>query len=71
MCVYILQFTRHILAIIHFNCNLQRLPKMKKDGTAQINVVYPKFKNGEGTVRDVRVKPIFGKTMQHVKQNFL
>jgi hypothetical protein len=46
------------------------LPKTKKDGTAQVNVVYPKFKNGEGTVRDVRVKPIFGKIMQYVKPNF-
>jgi hypothetical protein len=40
---------------------------MKEDGTTRVNVVYPKFKNGEGTVRDVRVKPIFGKTIQHVK----
>jgi hypothetical protein len=42
---------------------------MKEDGTTQVNVVYPKFKNGEGTVRDVRVKPIFGKTIQHVIEN--
>ena len=73
-CIHVrvyLQFTRHILAIIHFNCNLQRLPKMNIDGTAQVNVVYPKFKNGKGTLGDVRVKPIFGKTNTASETNLI
>lgn len=57
---------RHILAIIHFNRNFRREVKTKKDGTKLVNVVYPKYKNGEGTVRDVRVKPIFGKIVYSV-----
>ena len=53
--------SRHILAVLHFNSNLLRDIKQKPDGTDQVLVVYPKFKNGEATVRDVRVKPIVGK----------
>ncbi|XP_046845066.1 uncharacterized protein LOC124438917 isoform X2 [Xenia sp. Carnegie-2017] len=56
---YVGMYCRHILATIHFNNNLRRDVKMKNDGSSQINVVYPKFKNGEGTARDVRVKPKF------------
>ncbi|XP_046864281.1 uncharacterized protein LOC124458281 [Xenia sp. Carnegie-2017] len=56
---YVGMYCRHILASIHFNNNLRHDVKMKNDGTFQINVVYPKFKNGEGTVRDVRVKSKF------------
>ena len=52
---------RHALAVIHFNNNLNRDIKRKKDGSQQIKVVYPKFKNGEATTRDVRVKQTFGK----------
>ena len=29
-------------------------------GEEKIKVCYPKFKNGEATVRDVRVQPNFG-----------
>lgn len=54
---------RHILAIMHFNFNLQRdLDIRKKDSQEKIKITYPKFKNGEATVRNVRVKPIFGKS---------
>lgn len=30
------------------------------DDAAQVRIVYPKFKNGEATVRDVKVKQNFG-----------
>ena len=33
---------------------------MKEDGSPQITVHYPKFKNGEATIKDVRVKQNFG-----------
>ncbi|KAK3726207.1 hypothetical protein QZH41_011188, partial [Actinostola sp. cb2023] len=52
-------YCRHILAILHFNSNLHRDIKLKNDGSQQVKVVFPKFKNGEGTVRDIRVKPNF------------
>lgn len=48
---------RHISAAIYLNYNLHR-----KMGNKQVKLVYPKFKNGEGTVRDIRVQSNFGKT---------
>ncbi|XP_074630083.1 uncharacterized protein LOC141888915 [Acropora palmata] len=46
---------RHILAIVHFNSNLQRKVKKKEDGVERVKVLYPKFKNGEATVRNARI----------------
>ncbi len=34
--------------------------RKRKDGTEQMNVTYPKFKNGEATVRNIRVPQNFG-----------
>lgn len=53
-------FERHIIAALYFNLNLFRELKKNADGTEQVKVVWPKFKNGEATVRDVKVKPNFG-----------
>ena len=54
-------FHRHILAAVHFNFNLKKETKKRNaDGEERIKVCYPKFKNSEGTVRDVRVQPNFG-----------
>lgn len=53
-------FLRHILATLHFNENLQREVETYEDGTNQVVVSWPKFKNGEATVRNIRVKPSFG-----------
>ena len=58
MCVL---FYRIILAAIHFNYNVNRGTKKRTDGTERIKVDYPKFKNGEATVRGVRIAPNFGK----------
>eukprot|EP00794_Sanderia_malayensis_P001982 gene1982-biopygen1804 len=44
-----------VLAAIHFNSNVQRTIAKKKDGANKIKVVYPKFKNGEATVREKRI----------------
>ena len=54
-------FHRHILAAVHFNFNLNRETKKRNtDDEERIKVSYSKFKNGEATVRDVRVQPNFG-----------
>ncbi|XP_031559838.1 uncharacterized protein LOC116296014 [Actinia tenebrosa] len=50
-------YCRHIIAAVLFNYNLQRDVRHSEDGTEQVRIVYPKFKNGEATVRSVRVKP--------------
>ena len=50
---------------MHFNFNLVREAKKKPDGSSQVKFIYPKFKNGEATVRDVRVKPNYGNTNFH------
>ena len=41
------KFYRHAIASIHFNLHLHREKKKKADGSVQIEVYYPKFKNGE------------------------
>eukprot|EP00795_Rhopilema_esculentum_P004196 gene4196-20383_t len=51
---------KHILASIHFNCNLRRESKTTSDGEKQVAVSWPKFKTGQATVRDVRVKQDLG-----------
>jgi hypothetical protein len=51
---------RHIIAAVHFNINLHRDNRKNEDGSEQMKVVYPKFKNGEATVRNVKVKPNYG-----------
>ena len=50
---------RHALAVIHFNKNLNLSNRMK-NGVEQLHVVYPKFKNGEAVVRNVKVQQKFG-----------
>ena len=54
---------RHTLAAVHFNCNLNRDIKKNEDGTEQLHIVYPKFKNGEATVRNIKVPQNFGKML--------
>ena len=44
---------------MYFNLNLLREVKKNIDGTEQVKVVWPKFKNGEATVFDEKVKPNF------------
>ena len=51
-----------MLAAVHFNSNLQRDPQLnEKTNQTRITVFYPKFKNGEAVVREVKIKPNFGK----------
>ena len=62
--IYVPIVFRHILAILHFNCNLQRDVEKDKDNTEKVKITYPKFKNGEATVRQRRVKQNFGKFLK-------
>lgn len=57
---------RHIIAAVHFNYNLYRAVKLNDDGSEQVKIVYPKFKNGKATVKKVRVKPNYGKDTYNV-----
>ncbi len=54
-------FSRHILAILHFNENIHRETQVSKDGKEYIRVTYPKFKLGEEVVREVASPPTYGK----------
>ena len=56
---FALKYFRHALAVIHFNANLNRENKIK-NGVKQIHVAYPKFKNGDAVVRNVKVQQKFG-----------
>ena len=50
---------------MHFNNNLKRDELVSPTGKMQVKVVYPKFKNGEATVRSVRVRQNFGKLQNY------
>lgn len=50
-----LQFTSTLICI--------EVKRPEKDGVERVKVSYPKFKNGEATVRDVRVEPNLGKPL--------
>ncbi|KAK2549704.1 hypothetical protein P5673_029832, partial [Acropora cervicornis] len=49
-----------ILAALHFNWNLNRDQQKDSQGKTKLRVTYPKFKEGEGTVRECRVKQNYG-----------
>ena len=49
------------MAALHFNFNLHREDKVNKDGSVPLKVSYPKFKNGEATVRSRKIEQNFGK----------
>lgn len=54
---YIQNF-RTILAAIHFNYNICRKSKVDMHGNVKLKVTYPKFKEGEATVKEVKVAQI-------------
>lgn len=68
---YIGMYCRHILAAVHFNFNLQReVQHHGRDRVERVKVSYPKFKNGEACVRDVRVRPNFD-YVEDIYQTFI
>ncbi|PFX12770.1 hypothetical protein AWC38_SpisGene23219 [Stylophora pistillata] len=58
---------KHILAALHFNYNLHRDDKVNEDDCVPLNTSYPKFKNGEATVRRQKVEQKF----DYVEEPFL
>jgi len=59
-----------VLAAVHFNFNLQRDVKHREaDGVERVKVSCPKFKNGEATVRNVKVTQNFGKHPWRMNQS--
>lgn len=52
---YLGMYCRHIIAALHFNYNLHREDVVNQDGSLSVKVTYPKFKNGEATVRSRKV----------------
>ncbi|XP_015765438.1 PREDICTED: uncharacterized protein LOC107344299 [Acropora digitifera] len=63
--------SRHILAAVHFNFNLHREDKCKEsNGEERVRVSYPKFKNGEATVRSVKINPNF-EYVEEIFQEYL
>lgn len=57
--VFILS-VRSILAALHFNYNLKRDVKLDAEGEPKLRVTFPKYKEGEGTVREARVPANYG-----------
>ena len=51
---------RTILSAIHFNYNLRRENKVDDQGNIKVKVTYPKFKDGEATVREIKVEQNYG-----------
>eukprot|EP00794_Sanderia_malayensis_P004058 gene4058-biopygen2533 len=66
---YIGMKCRHIIAVLHFNENLLKEVKKKKDGSVRYAVSYPKFKNGEATVRELRIPSKFGNSLEQEQRN--
>ena len=58
---------RHVLSVVHFNSNLDR-EDCTINGKTQVKVHYPKLKNGEAVVRNVKVAQKFGKKGLQVLQ---
>ncbi|PFX24888.1 hypothetical protein AWC38_SpisGene10523 [Stylophora pistillata] len=52
---YLGMFCRTILAALHFNCNIKRETKVDEVENPTFRVTYPKFKDGEATVREAKV----------------
>ena len=54
-------FFRLQIAILHFNENSDREQAKLEDGSGRVNIVFPKYKKGEHTVKRILVKCTYGK----------
>lgn len=54
-------FCRITLAALHFNENGMRDQAVTKAGNKRYSIVFPKFKKGGYTVREVKVDCTYGK----------
>ena len=57
----LLYFHRTILAALPFNYNIKRGRKVDEVGNPIFRVTFPKFKDGEATVREAKVSANYGK----------
>ena len=62
---FFLNTCRSILAAPHFNYNVNRETKRDKDGQPLLHVSYPKFKDGEATVREARVSANYANVLNN------
>lgn len=60
MCFCFSCLKRTILVALHFNYNLKRETKVDEGGNPILQVVWPKFKEGEATVREANVSANYG-----------
>ena len=51
---------RTMLAALHLNYNLRRESKVDEEGKPALHVSYPKFKEGEATVREAKASSNYG-----------
>ena len=58
--LFFIFINRSILAAVHFNYNVCRKNKVDADGKKKLKVTYPKFKEGEATVREIKVAQNYG-----------
>ena len=52
---------RFLDSALHCNYNLKREDKKDIEGNVKLRVTYPKFKEGEGTVKQVKTEQNYGK----------
>lgn len=62
---FLFPFYRTILAALHFNYNQKRGSKVDDDGEPVLHVTYPKFKEGEATVKEAKVSSNYGIYQYH------
>ena len=49
-----------VLAVLHFNENVNRQTKTAENGEEYFRMTYPKFKLGDEVVREIAVPPTYG-----------
>ena len=59
--LYLFLFKRLMIAALHFNENSARPSARTKEGDVQYKISFPKFKQGEYTVRKKSVEATYGK----------
>ena len=69
LCLLFLQ--RTILAALHFNYNLKKETKVDEERKPILRVTYPKFKEGEATVKEAKVSANYGNNENKTIQYFL
>ena len=55
---------RAALAALHFNYNLRRDSKKNDQGEPRLCVTYPKYKDGEETVREAKIATSYGQLLE-------